>query len=1002
MMFVFGANSASTGYNLTRSLRFRASASAYLSRTNGTPTSATTWTWSAWVKRGALGGVRSLTGAGQSSGTNYSQIIFNVENLIVEEYSGSANYAFQTSQVFRDPSAWYHIIVAMDTTQATTTNRVKIYVNGSQVTAFVTATYPALNYATFYNTNAYIKALGSIWFNGAVGSNYFDGYLTEVNFIDGQALTPSSFGSTNALTGVWQPARYTGTYGTNGFYLPFSVSSTSSYAGLTNGSSQYLSIASSNALQFGLSDYTAEMWVLRTSQAAQAFVVGGGGAIFQWGLNTSGTMQVSLAGGGSVTASTGTVPLNVWSHIAVARVSGTLTYYINGVASGSYSDTNNYSTGSLTVNISATNNNAGYGLVGYLSNVRVVKGTAVYTAAFTPPSAPLTAITNTSLLTLQNATIIDNSTNAASITNNGSVATSVVYPFTLNVAADASGNNNNWTTNNISLAAGVTYDSMTDVPTLTSATASNFAVLNPLTGDGTISNANLTIDWVGGNSSKPATIGVTSGKWYCEITLVAAATNAMFAGIIPASMIPSASYPGSASGGYGFFGDGQKYFNGVNSAYGTAISVGQIVGIAFDLDNGKLWFSRNGTWQASGDPAAGTNAAFTSIAAGTWFLSTGHSGSCTLAANFGQRPFSYTPPTGFVALNAFNLPTSTILKGNTVMDATLWTGDGTSPRTITNAASFQPDLVWFKSRSTTFFNQLSDSVRGATRSIYSNVTNAEENNAVNGYLSSINSNGFSVINGSSSGGSVNANGTTYVAWQWQAGQGSSSSNTNGTITSTVSVNASAGFSVVTYTGTGANATLGHGLGVAPQLIFIKSRSATGFWIVYSAVNGATKYLTLNTTDAVLTNAGPFNNTAPTSSVFSVGNSADVNTNGATYVAYCWTPIAGYSAFGSYTGNGSTDGPFVYTGFRPKFVLVKRTDSAGTNWDLYDTARNTYNAMDLELFPNSSSAEYDGDRYFDFLSNGFKLRTSVVDSNASGGTYIYAAFAENPFKNALAR
>jgi hypothetical protein len=219
----------------------------------------------------------------------------------------------------------------------------------------------------------------------------------------------------------------------------------------------------------------------------------------------------------------------------------------------------------------------------------------------------------------------------------------------------------------------------------------------------------------------------------------------------------------------------------------------------------------------------------------------------------------------------------------------------------------------------------------------------------------------------------------------------------------VSVNASAGFSVVTYTGTGVAATVGHGLGVAPPFIIIKNRTGASNWIVMGSLLGVNKYLLLQTTNAVATGAPGYDNgTLATSSVFSISSATDVNGSGTAYVAYCWTPIAGYSAFGSYTGNGSTDGPMIYTGFLPKWVLIKRTDSAGTNWDLYDSARSPYNAMDLELFPNSSSAEYDGDRYFDFLSNGFKPRTTVSDINASGGTYIYMAFATSPFKNSLAR
>jgi hypothetical protein len=537
---------------------------------------------------------------------------------------------------------------------------------------------------------------------------------------------------------------------------------------------------------------------------------------------------------------------------------------------------------------------------------------------------------------------------------------------------------------------------MTDVPTLTSATASNFAVLNPLTGDGTISNANLTIAWSGGNSSKPATIGVNSGKWYCEILLDSSSSNAILVGIIPSTMNPSASYPGSASGGYGYFGDGQKYFNGVGSAYGSAISNGDIVGIAFDLDNGKVWFSRNGTWQASGDPAAGTNAAFTSIPAGTWFLSAGHSGTCTMSANFGQRPFTYTPPTGFVALNTFNLPTNTIVKGNTNFNAVLYTGTGSAGNSITGVG-FQPDFNWIKTRSTISNHLLTDSVRGTGRSLFSNLTDAESTTR---YITSLDSDGFTVGTPTDD---CNESGRTFVAWNWKAG-GTAVTNTAGTISAQVSANPTAGFSVVTYTGTGSAATIGHGLGVAPQWIIVKNRDAADAWQVYHANNTAnpeTDYLVLNTTAATADAADRWNDTAPTSSVFSIGNGVEVNTNTEKYVAYCWTPIAGYSAFGSYTGNGSTDGPFVYTGFQPKWVLVKKT-SATDDWVLFDAARSPYNAVNNWLFPQSSAAELTGVHSPDFLSNGFKMRSTSGATNGSGATFIYMAFAENPFKNSLAR
>jgi hypothetical protein len=596
-----------------------------------------------------------------------------------------------TTQVFRDPSAWYHIVLAVDTTQATASNRFKLYVNGNQVTSFSYATYPA------QNTNMWVNQATThgIGYDPSIGY-YYDGYLTEINFVDGQQLTPSSFGSTNATTGVWQPAKYSGTYGTNGFYLPFTDNS------------------------------------------------------------------------------------------------------------------------ALT-----TSSNVGLG-------------------------------------------------------------------------KDFSGNGNYWTTNNISLTAGVTYDSMTDVPTLTSATAANFAVLNPLDPNhSTLTNGNLTAS---GTTDTP-TIIPTSGTYYFEISGVSK------------TWTPPAAFP-AAAGNY----------------------------------------------------------------------------------NFGQQPFTNTPTA--TLLNCYNLPTSTILAGNKVMDATLYTGTLLS-NAITNAASFKPDLVWVKSRSAATDNKLTDSVRGVTKALISDTTAAETTDTQG--LTAFNTNGFTV------GTDTNYNNlsATYVAWQWQAGQGSSSSNTNGSITSTVSVNASAGFSVVTYTGTGVAATVGHGLGVAPALIIDKGRTNVSDWRVYHSSVTLPNVLNLDNTSAAASDAGAFGSTAPTSSVFTLGTGAGTNANANTYVAYCWTPIAGYSAFGSYTGNGSADGTFVYTGFRPKFVMMKSTGTG--DWWIYDTSRSTYNAAILYLFADTSAAEVsDATEALDILSNGFKLRIATYQPNTSGATFIYMAYAENPFKNSLAR
>jgi hypothetical protein len=296
------------------------------------------------------------------------------------------------------------------------------------------------------------------------------------------------------------------------------------------------------------------------------------------------------------------------------------------------------------------------------------------------------------------------------------------------------------------------------------------------------------------------------------------------------------------------------------------------------------------------------------------------------------------------------------------------------------------------------------SVLGTPRRLASNLTEAENTTGSFGQVSSFNSNGFTVATGSSDFGETGANTLTYVGWQWQAGQGTNTSNTSGTITSTVSVNATAGFSVVTYTGTGANATVGHGLGVAPKMIIVKNRSITQNWITGHTTlwtSNSNNLILLNTTGATINNSAIWNTSTPTSSVFSVGNDTGVSGNGNSLVAYCFAEISGYSKFNSYTGNGASDGPFVYLGFRPRFIMVKRTDTTG-DWVIWDSSRNTYNVAGNVLYPNTSAAEATG-AGMNFMSNGFKFYNDTGASvNASGGSYIYMAFAENPFKNANAR
>ena len=765
------------GYNLTNSLRFRSSASAYLNRTPASAGNRKTWTYSIWLKEGSLGTYRGLLEGynGSPAFANRTSLQLEAGNKIDILFDNTSSGRITTTQVFRDPSAWYHFVFACDTTQATASNRFKLYVNGNQITAFDTASYPSQNYDTGIN-NTQVHNIGKV-----IDPLYFDGYLDEINFIDGQALTASSFGEFDVKTGVWKPKKYTGTYGNNGFYLDFAD-------------------------------------------------------------NTSTTT------------------------------------------------------------------------LGY----------------------------------------------------------------------DRSGNGNNFSTINISLTAGTTYDSMTDVPTLTSATAANYCVLNPLvSGSGTISNGNLQV--VTGNATS-TTLGSmqipTTGKWYFEYVGTSNG-NYCYCGISDVTNTNSVAY---------YANDGNKYVNNTGSAYGATYTNNDVIGVAVNSDSGTITFYKNNSSQGDITYTISDKQLFAYFADGSGGVSS------TISVNFGQRPFAYTPPTGFVALNTFNLPNSTIVAGNKQMDATLYTGNGGS-LTVTNAGGFQPDFIWTKVRSTSGQHVLNDSVRGANKTLYSSLTNAEQTNTAGTGITAFNSNGYTLGTQISGTGDTNGNGSTYVAWQWKAG-GAAVTNTAGTISAQVSANTTSGFSVVTYTGTGSAATVGHGLGVAPKMIIVKNRNngATDWAVYHANLTSASFYLWLNSTQAQASSAIVWNNTAPTSTVFSIGTGSQTNgsTNG--MVAYCWSEVAGFSKFGSYTGNGSADGPFVFTGFRPRFVLVKCSSSAD-NWSINDSSRDTYNAWNARLYPDLSNAENAGGAG-DFLSNGFKLRSA--SQNTNGATYIYMAFAESPFKYSLGR
>ena len=331
---------------------------------------------------------------------------------------------------------------------------------------------------------------------------------------------------------------------------------------------------------------------------------------------------------------------------------------------------------------------------------------------------------------------------------------------------------------------------------------------------------------------------------------------------------------------------------------------------------------------------------------------------------------------------------TTINKSTDYFNTVLYTGNF-STNAITGVG-FAPDFVWIKERSSTSSHVLGNIISGPTKRLQSNNTDAE--GTLSNVLTSFDSDGFT--NGADNG--VNQNGETYVSWNWDGG-GAGSANTAGSINSTVSVNTTSGFSVVSYTGTGSIATIGHGLGVAPNVVIVKQRTAAGnHWVMYnSALPSANYFLYLDGTDAQQTATNFFNNTAPSNSVFTVGTDAQTNGNTNSLIAYCFAEKQGYSKFGSYVGNGSTNGPFVYTGFKPAFVITKRID-AGGGWGINDNKRPNYNPENLYLVANDGQVEAsDGSWTMDLLSNGWKARYNNGHFNAAGGSYIYMAFAKAP-------
>ena len=566
------------------------------------------------------------------------------------------------------------------------------------------------------------------------------------------------------------------------------------------------------------------------------------------------------------------------------------------------------------------------------------------------------------------------------------------------IYSDESGNNQDFSsfTGYFHDTSGTGTDVMSDTPT------NNFATFNPLINNIGVVDGNLRINSGHGSQDRvwPATVAANqSGNYYWEYTITSASNDYYF-GVL--EMNPGIKSSIWADSLYNFLaylptsGNTQwrirnTYVNSNAPAGGFSVSTNDVIGVRLDIDNDLITISQNGTVRTG---VSGVLSSDPSIyyAPAANFYGTNDTG----LFNAGQRSFSHQP-SGTTALSTAELPTPDVVKSSNHFKTVLYSGDGQTSQAITGVG-FQPDFVWIKNRGAGNNGMLQDVVRGANEALVSAYSVGETLNSGNGHVDSFDSDGFTVgWDGANNGGDTNASGNSYVAWCWKAG-GSASSNTAGTITSTVSANPTAGFSVVGYTAANAVRTVGHGLGVKPALIIVKDRDASQNWAVYHGSLGATKGLYLDLSTKQETNSGYWNNTEPTSTVFTVGT--NTRTGGSTndFIAYCFAEIEGHSKIGTYTGNGSSDGPFVYLGFRPAMILLKNyAGGSETSWILMDSVRDTYNVAHEAHRPNEPDQDVTSSLpNTDFLSNGFKIRTSWADMNENNSLFAYFAIAENPF------
>jgi hypothetical protein len=1026
-----GPSGFSYPYPIEQSCRFNAPDSAYLQKTFSTG-DRKTWSYSTWFKVKGTAGTQEITFLGNIlSGTDHHYISMHNGKLLVYAVISSVDYGKYYNILLRDPSSWYHLLVVWDTTQATASDRLKTYVNGSRITD-VTVDYgdAPQNYEGYMNQ----AASHDICLNDD-SVTYSDGYLAETHFIDGQALDVSDFGELH--NGIWVPKALDITIEDTDITSEFStlteaasypydtftqtglviteatqldaVRSSCHTEGFAYSPNKYYKITYDYDLTFGVANY---IHLSATDDGGgdrsnNVLLENGVGKIAYLNPTSAGTWFLSIFNNPSIMCTYS------FELISVEEIEG---YGLNGFYLD-YSNSSHFGedqsigtdtdeTSDYTSWINSSNPWDTFVSSGLdISNaVDAVNGIAYTTESLVVGIGDTFKITGDFTVSAGDGIrmgIVDSGVSEWKSQYYDVVSTgSYEFEVTVHIAgtwhfgfqsiAGTTGALANLTISRVEgnhfFDSGLaTNDQVEDSPTKNFCTFNGVAPEIDPQSSRVLSNGNLDVfiptDSLGGAVS---TWLMTSGKWYWEMTVSAIGTTALYPGIAYGGMPIDGlhgSYPAAGSACY--ISNGNKYINQVSTGYGDSYTTPDTIGFALDVDGQTIEFFKNNVSQGELD--------ISSIDTGTgWYAAltdgTSSAGGSITLWDFGQLGFTYTPPAGFLALNSANMPAPEILEGNKGFDIALYTGDRQDDNQITGLG-LSPDLVWIKNRSSDNSHGLFDTVRGATAGLS---TDLDEMELVgHNSLISFDSDGFTLDDDSVHQLVNYGLGDSYVAWNWKESP-------------------AYGFDIVAYEGTGIVHTEAHSLGVAPEMIIIKNRDTARDWAVYHhGVNGGVTpedfYLRLNLTNAATDSDLLWNDTAPTSSVFTVGANSRVNTDDDSYIAYLFASIEGYSKVFSYTGNGLADGPFVHCGFRPRYILIKSTNTV-EHWPVMDTARDPYNAQTHLLYTNLNIADEIGGGASgnDILSNGFKIRTTHNANNKSGDTYIGLAIAEHPFKYANAR